>query len=147
MAQTTSGTEIFISIATPATQTKTAYEALDWDLVGEVIDIGEFGRVYEEIQVNYLNQRRTAKFKGNYDEGSPTITVTRNTKDQGQQSCQLALASDDNAAFKVKHQNGDIDYFEAKVNSYTQDVGAANKTYNASIQISVDSDLLPVDAE
>ena len=146
MAQTTSGTQIFISNALPATQDKAGYEALAWIEVGEVTDIAEFGRTYEEIITNYLNQRRVAKHKGNYDEGSPAITVTRNTGDDGQQACQTALASDDNSAFKILHQNADVDYFEAKVLSYTQEIGAANKTYNASIQLSIDSDIVPVDA-
>lgn len=146
MAQTTSGTQIFISNTLPATQDKAGYEALTWLEVGEVTDIAEFGRTYEEIITNYLNQRRVAKHKGNYDEGSPAITVTRNTGDDGQQACQTALASDANSAFKILHQNADVDYFEAKVLSYTQEIGAANKTYNASIQLSIDSDIVPVDA-
>lgn len=146
MAQTTSGTQIFISNTLPATQDETGYAALTWIEVGEVTDIAEFGRTYEEIITNYLNQRRVAKHKGNYDEGSPAITVTRNTEDGGQQACQTALASDDNSAFKILHQNADVDYFEAKVLSYTQEIGAANKTYNASIQLSIDSDIVPVNA-
>ena len=146
MAQTTSGTQIFISNTLPATQDEAGYAALTWLEVGEVTDIAEFGRTYEEIITNYLNQRRVAKHKGNYDEGSPAITVTRNTEDSGQQACQTALASDDNSAFKILHQNADVDYFEAKVLSYTQEIGAANKTYNASIQLSIDSDIVPVNA-
>lgn len=146
MGQTTSGTQIFISNTLPATQDKAGYEALTWIEVGEVTDIAEFGRTYEEIITNYLNQRRVAKHKGNYDEGSPAITVTRNTEDDGQQACQVALASDDNSAFKILHQNADVDFFEAKVLSYTQEIGAANKTYNASVQLSIDSDIVPVNA-
>lgn len=146
MGQTTSGTQIFISNTLPAAQDAAGYEALTWIEVGEVTDIAEFGRTYEEIITNYLNQRRVAKHKGNYDEGSPAITVTRNTGDDGQQACQVALASDDNSAFKILHQNADVDFFEAKVLSYTQEIGAANKTYNASVQLSIDSDIVPVNA-
>lgn len=146
MGQTTSGTQVFISNTLPAAQDPAGYEALTWLEVGEVTDIGEFGRVYEEIITNYLNQRRVAKHKGNYDEGSPPITVTRNVQDGGQQSCAVALGSDDNSAFKILHQGGDVDFFEAKVRSYTQEIGAANKMYNASIQLSIDSDIVPVNA-
>ena len=146
MAETTSGTQIFISNALPASQDQAGYEALTWVEIGEVMDIAEFGRTYEEITTNYLNQRRVKKHKGNYDEGSPAISTTNNRSDLGQAACKVALASDENSAFKIQHQSLDLDYFEAKVNSFTSEVGAANKTWNASIQLSIDSDIVPVNA-
>lgn len=146
MGQTTSGTQLFVSLAKPATHDKAGYEALTWIEIGEVTDFSDYGRVYNPVNADYLNQRRTAKFKGNYNEGDPTITVTRNGDDAGQVACETARDMDEDVSFKVLDQKGAADYFDALVMSYNKIVGAADNMLTASIQVGINTDIVEVPA-
>lgn len=141
MPQTTSGTSLGISITLPATEDEAGYDALTFNSVGEIYDIGEYGRVYTEITTDPLANRRTGKYKGNYNEGSPTFSVYRDASDVGQVDCKTALAMDDNVAFAITHQDGSIDYFSGKVMSFTNNVGGI-KIYEASMQVGIDTDII-----
>lgn len=140
-AQTTSGTSLGISLPLPATEDAAGYDALTFKVVGEITNIGDYGRVYTEITTDPLAKRRTGKYKGNYDEGSPTFTVNRDSADLGQVDVKSALALDGNAAFAITHQDGSIDYFSGKVMSFTNSVGGV-KMYEASMQIGIDTDIV-----
>ncbi len=141
MPQTTSGTSLGISISLPATEDEAGYDALTFNTVGEIYDIGEYGRVYTEITTDPLANRRTGKYKGNYNEGSPTFSVYRDSSDVGQTDCKTALAMDTNVAFAITHQDGSIDYFSGKVMSFTNNVGGI-KIYEASMQVGIDTDII-----
>lgn len=142
MGQTTSGTTLGISTTLPTTEDQAGYDALTFVDIGELTNLDEYGRVYNEVTSNPLNTRRTRKYKGQYDEGSPSLTVDREGGDAGQVAVKSALALDTNAAFAVTHQDGSIDYFSAKVMSFTNSVGGADSMYEANIQLGIDTDII-----
>jgi hypothetical protein len=62
--------------------------------VGEVTEIPEFGRQYNEIKYAPLSSRAVQKFKGSYDDGSVTISMGKDLSDAGQAAMLVARDSD-----------------------------------------------------
>lgn len=141
---TSAGSKIAISIPLPATQDDTGYEALTFEDIGEVESIDEYGITYNPVTFTALADRRTRKFKGSYDPGDPTVSIAIDRDDAGQDDCRTALNQDENVAFSVTYQDGTIDYFEAKVLSFTTNVGSVEDITMASMQIGINSDLVTV---
>ena len=83
-AFTSAGTTIGIVADAPSTYDPTGFEALTFELIGEVTDLGEFGREYSLVTHNPLGDRQTVKRKGSYNDGSISMTVARVPSDAGQ---------------------------------------------------------------
>jgi len=145
-AFTSAGTTIGVSANNPATYDQSGFEALSFSLVGEVTDLGEFGREYSAVTHNPLGDRRTVKRKGSYNDGTVAMTVARVPGDAGQTILQTALDSDDNFSFEVTLQDGTKLYFEAQVMSYTTNVGSVDQITTASVSIEITNDIIEVAA-
>lgn len=146
MGQTTAGTTFGVSLTLPATQDEAGYSALTFNLVGEITNIDEYGRVYALVTSNPLAERRTQKYKGSYDEGSFSITFNKLDSDAGQDDMNTSKGQDANAAIEITHQDGSKDYFEVKVMSFTKAVGDADSMLEGSAQLEIDSDIVEVAA-
>ena len=142
MAQTTSGISVGISIPLPATEDEAGYDALTFNTIGQLTNLDGLGRVFQEVTTDPLAERRTGKFKGNYNEGSPSITVNYEAADQGQLDLETALGMDTNVAFSITLQDGTIIYFSAKVMSNPFGSMSANQMLTKSIQVSIDTDTI-----
>ena len=68
LVQTTAGATIGISATLPATNDAAGYAALTFSLIGEVTDLGEFGREYATVTHNPIASRRTIKRKGSFND-------------------------------------------------------------------------------
>jgi hypothetical protein len=86
-----------ISIGTTATLASTD----TYVTIGQVTNIPEFGRVYNEVKFSPLSSRGVQKVKGSFDEGSIEIDLARDTSDAGQIAALAALVVDANYNFKV----------------------------------------------
>ena len=139
--QTSAGTTISIGTA-PGTYDIAAFDLLTLDLIGEVTDVGEMGKTYNLVTHNPLASRQTKKFKGSYNNGSVSIQIAIDAADAGQVAALAALASDDSYAFGITKQDGAIDYFTAKVMSFTNSVGSVDSIESGTIQIEIDNDIL-----
>jgi hypothetical protein len=82
--RTTAGSTLKVSASAPATYNTAGYAALTWTSVGEVTDLGEFGREYTLVTHNPINNRITQKFKGSYNEGKMSLKLGLDTDDAGQ---------------------------------------------------------------
>jgi len=111
---TTAGTTIAVSASAPATYDSSGYGALSFTTVGEVTNLGSFGREYALVTHNPIGTRATQKYKGSYNEGQIAMEVGLDTDDAGQDLLATASASDSNYSSKVTAQNGDVYYFIAK---------------------------------
>jgi hypothetical protein len=140
--QTSAGTTIALSATAPATYDEAGFAALTFTTIGEVIDLGSFGKVFNLVTYNPLGDRKTRKFKGSYNNGSISITLAQDDADAGQILAIAAADSDDNYSFEVTLQNGDIRYFVAKTMSYTTDVGTVDDITGATLQIELDDDVI-----
>ena len=68
--RTSAGTTLKVSASAPATFDKAGYSALTFTAVGEITDLGEFGREYALVTHNPVGTRGTQKFKGSFNEGT-----------------------------------------------------------------------------
>lgn len=137
--RTSAGTTIGISSSAPATFNATGYDALTFTSIGEVTDLGEFGRTYSLVTHNPLSTRATVKKKGSYNEGAVTMQVGLDTDDAGQALVKTASQSDADYYFKITTQNGDIYYFPAMVMSFVVGVGSVDQITTASISLELTS--------
>lgn len=146
-AFTSAGTRIYIGDALPATYDKAGFEAVDWTEIGEVTDLGEFGKEFNLVTHNPLGDRRTVKRKGSYNDGAVTMQYAfdRNN-DDGQNDLRVALDSDDSYAFKVVLQEQTHIYFSAQVMSAPVNVGSVDQITSASTSLEIDNDVLFEDA-
>lgn len=137
--RTTAGSTLKVSASAPATYNTAGYVALTWTSVGEVTDLGEFGREYTLVTHNPINNRITQKFKGSYNEGKMSLKLGLDTDDAGQVLMKAAAASDSAYSFEVTTQNGDKYYFPAMVMSWKVGVGSVDSITAASCDLEVTS--------
>lgn len=143
-AQTSAGTTLHISAAAPATYNSTGFAALTWTEIGEITDLGEFGRQYNLVTHNPLNNRRTVKRKGSYNDGAINAQMARVPSDAGQAILTAAVDSDDSYSIKVTLQDGSIFYTTVQVMSYTTNVGSVDQITGATVNMEIDNDIIEV---
>ena len=130
--RTSAGTTIKISAGVPATFNQAGYAALTYTTIGEVTDLGEFGREYNLVTHNPVGNRGTVKKKGSFNEGSISMQVGLDTDDAGQILAKTASGSDNDYAFELMTQNGDKYYFQAQVA-----VGSVDSITSATITLEI----------
>ena len=133
--RTSAGTIFKVSAATPASFDATGYVALTYTPVGEITDLGEFGREYSLVTHQPVGSRGTQKFKGSFNEGSITLSIGLDTDDAGQILMKAASLSDNNYTFRVETQNGDKYFFQAKVMSWKVNIGSVDNITTASCSL------------
>jgi hypothetical protein len=138
LAFTSAGTKLSVSAALPATFDVTGYAALTWKEVGEIVDMGEFGKEYSQVTHNPLGSRQTIKRKGSYNEGSLALKMARVPSDDGQAILVAAVDSDDSVSVKVELQDGTIMYTTAQVMGYKTGVGSADQITSATCALEID---------
>lgn len=133
--RSSAGTTIHLSAGTPATFNAAGYGALTFTAIGEVTDLGEFGREYNLITHNPIGSRGTVKLKGSFNEGSITMQLGLDTDDAGQILAKTASQADADYSFKITTQNGDDYFFQAKVMSFKVNVGSVDSVTSATIML------------
>ena len=133
--RTSAGTTLKVSAATPATFDTTGYNALTMTLIGEVTDLGEFGREYALVTFNPVGSRGVVKKKGSFNQGTMTIGLGLDTDDAGQILLKAASLADADYSFLVTTQNGDKYYFQAQVMSFKVNIGSVDQITAASVTL------------
>lgn len=137
--QTAAGSKIYIADPGALSPTPTYVE------IGEVTNMGEFGRVYELITHQSLGERGDRKFKGSYNDGQLPLQLGRDVSDSGQEKLIAARDSDSDYQFKVELNDAPSGgspttfTFEAKVMSYTTNVGSLNQVVGATATVEIKS--------
>lgn len=129
---TSAGSTLKISAGAPATFNAAGYGALTFTSVGEITDLGEFGREFTLVTHNPVGSRGTQKFKGSYNEGTMNLSLGLDTDDAGQVLMKAASLSDSAYSFEVTTQNGDVYYFQAMVMSFKVGVGSVDSITTAT---------------
>lgn len=124
---TSAGTTLFVSASNPATFDEAGYDALSWTEVGEITNMGTFGRAYNLVTHNPIGNRSTQKFKGAFNEGSMQMSLGLDTDNAGQIIMKAASTSDNDYSFRVTTQNGDEYFFQAKVMTWMVNVGSVDQ--------------------
>lgn len=139
---TSAGTTIQVSASLPGTYNLSSFAGLSYTAIGEVTDLGEFGREYNLVTHNPLGDRRTVKRKGSYNDGAVSMTLARVPSDAGQALLIAGLDSDNSYSFKVTLQDGTIQYFTAQIMSYTTNIGGVDQITSASVTLEIDDDII-----
>ena len=135
--RTSAGTTLKVSASSPATFDPTGYNALTMTVVGEVSDLGEFGREFNLVTFNPVGSRGVVKKKGSFNQGTMTIQMGLDTDDTGQILLKSASMSDADHSFLVTTQNGDKYYFQAQVMSFKVNVGSVDQITTAAVTLSI----------
>ena len=135
--RTSAGTTLRVTSSAPATFDSSGYNTLFTAsptpaLVGEITDLGEFGRESALVTHNPVGTRGTQKFKGSFNEGTMTLSLGLDTDDAGQIVMKAASLSDNSYSFMVTTQNGDRYFFQAKVMSFKVAVGSVDSITTAT---------------
>ena len=148
--RTSAGTTLRVTASAPATFNASGYNDLftaspNPPLVGEITDLGEFGREYALVTHNPVGSRGTQKFKGSFNAGTMTLSLGLDTDDAGQILMKAASLSDDDYSFMVTTQNGDKYYFQGKVMSWKVGVGSVDSITTATATLEITSNSAGVD--
>lgn len=135
--QTTAGATLHVSASQPATYDSSGYAAITWTAVGEITDLGEFGREYVLVKHNPIYTRATKKLKGSYDEGELAMQLASDTDDAGQIILKTASQSDSDYSFKITMQNGDKYYGQAKVSKFKVAPGSVDNVVALSATLAI----------
>lgn len=144
--QTSAGSTISITSTLPTTYDTTGWNALTgWTVVGEVTDIGEFGKEFNLVTHIPVGNRQVKKFKGSFNNGSIQLQMGRDSAAGSNQSAlRAALVSDSSYSFKVTLQDLTKVFFTGKVMSYKTAVGSVDQITAASCTIEIDSEITEV---
>jgi hypothetical protein len=142
--QTSAGSSLSIATGLPVTYDGAGYAALVYTIIGEVTDIGEFGRMHALVTHIPVATRRVQKFKGSYNNGSVVVQMGRDQANAGQTAAKAAVLSDASYSFKVVLQDLTKIYFTGKVMDYKSHVGTVDIITGASMTIEIDSDVVEV---
>lgn len=135
--QTAAGSTVHVCAAQPATYDPAGYNALAWSIVGEISDIGEFGREYAKVKFNPVGTRGTKKLKGSFDEGQLDLQLGLDNDDAGQIIMKAASLSDNDYSFKVTAQNGDKYFFQAQVSTWKRHIGSVDDVVMANSSVDI----------
>lgn len=138
--QTASGVTLGISLAAPATHDVAGFDALSFEPVGEITNVGEFGKEWATVTHNPLASRGTKKGKGSYNNGTLSPSLALDPSDAGQADMKTALDSDDAAYFAVTLQDGTIYYVVGLVMSFKPNIGGVDDVVTASTNIELTPD-------
>jgi hypothetical protein len=143
--RTSAGTKLYI--ADPIAALKTTYTTANFDTgsyveVGEITDLGSFGKKYNLVTFNALGDRKTVKRAGSYNNGTLSLKMGDAVTDVGQVKLKTASDSDQSYAFKVVTQSGSIYYFTGQVLGWTLEVGSVDQIMGLSADIEIDDDIL-----
>ena len=147
---TSTGTKLSVAAEDPANFTEAGYEAMTTFVeVGEVIDLPEYGPNVQVVESNPLATGVTEKYKGFINYGSQSMGLEFDAEDAGQ----IILAAgvegatkNTQHAVKIEYQDGSIDFYSARIFSYTKAPGSANSMVGSTVQVEINTPITRVAA-
>jgi len=146
---TSTGTILSVVAGDPATFTAADYADLTFVVVGEVIDLPEYGPNVQVVESNPLATGITEKFKGFINFGSQSMGLEFDSEDAGQQILADGVegaTKNQQHAVKIEYQDGSIDYYSARIFSYTKAPGSANSMVGSTVQVEINTPITRVAA-
>jgi hypothetical protein len=143
-AITTAGSTLEVANELPASYDQVGFSALQYTPIGEITNLGEFGREYTLVTHNPIADRRTRKRKGSYNEGSMSLEMAKVTSDEGQALLLAGVDIDASHSFKLTLQDGTIIYFTAQIMSFMTSLGDVDSITSVSCTVEIDSGIVEV---
>lgn len=138
--QTAAGAVLRIGTGVPATFDAAGYAAITYTEVGEITNIGSFGKEYALVSHQPLSSRGVKKGKGSFNNGTLNPALAYDSSDEGQIALKAALDSDSAFPFQVELQDGSSFYMMAIVMSLKPNVGGVDEVVTSSPTLEVTSD-------
>lgn len=138
--QSAAGAILSISLVKPATHDAAGWAALTMKPIGEITNIGEFGKEFALITHNRLSTRGVEKLKGSFNNGQLSPSLAFDKDDPGQIDMAAALDSDDPAYFTVTLQDGTLFHMVGLVMSFKVGVPDTDGIVTAPTTIELQSD-------
>lgn len=135
--QTASGVTLGIYAGSPATYDAAGFAAEAYTDVGEITNIGDFGKEWTEVTHLPLASRGVKKGKGSYNNGTLSPALALDPGDAGQTAMETALESDSPVSVKITLQDGTVYYLEALVMQFKPSIGGVDDVVTASTSLSV----------
>lgn len=143
LAITSAGSKIYIG-SPPAGYPPTLASlqaVVDYTEIAEVVDIGEFGKKYNQVTHSPLSSRQIIKRRGSYDNGTATIQMAYAPADPGQVKLAAALQTDVSLSYKVVLQDLTTFFFTAQAMGNPISIGGVDSITSASCDLEVDSEV------
>ncbi|MDB6454679.1 hypothetical protein [Falsirhodobacter sp. 20TX0035] len=137
-AQTGAGVSLAISLAAPASYDADGFGALQPVTIGEVTNIGSFGREFSTVTHQALDRRGTDKRKGAFNNGAVSPTLALDPSDAGQDAVEAAKERRSPAFFRVTLQDGLVYWFAGVVMSFRVRVNGADDVVIGTISIEIE---------
>ncbi len=143
--RTSAGTKFYVS--DPIAALLVTYDAATFATgtyveVGELSDLGSFGKKYNLVTFNPLGDRKTVKRRGSYNNGTLALKLGSAPTNPGQIKMQAAADSDSSYAFKVVTQSGSVFYFTGQTMGWMLEVGSVDQIMGASADLEIDNDIV-----
>lgn len=140
--RTSAGTKLYVSASAPATYDLATISALPFTEVGELVDLGSFGKKFNLVTFNALGDRKTVKRKGSYNNGTLGLKLGSSVTDPGQIIMEAGADSDASYTFKVVTQSTSPYYFSGQIMGWMLEVGSVDQITGASADIEIDNDII-----
>lgn len=118
------------------------YTGMSYIQVGELSDLGSFGKKYNLATFIPLADRKVVKRKASYNNGSLSLKLGSSVTDPGQIQMQAASTSDSSYAFKVVTQSTSTFYFTGQVMSWVLAIGSVDQIMGAECDVEIDNDII-----
>ena len=142
--RTSAGSRLSVCAARPATYDIAGFQVLAWTEVGEITDLGEFGKEYNQVTHQPLRTRRVVKRKGSFNDGSITLPMARDSSDAGQALLSQAVDDDESYSYCIETQDHSKFFFTAQCMSFKTNIGGVDSITGKSAQLEIDNDILEV---
>lgn len=142
--RTSAGSKLSVFPGRPATYNVAGFLALAWTEVGEITDLGEFGKEYNQVTHQPVRTRRVVKRKGSFNDGSITLPMARDSSDAGQALLNEAVDVDESYSYCIETQDNSKFFFTAQCMSFKTNIGGVDSITGKSAQLEIDNDILEV---
>lgn len=132
---TAAGTQFAVSATLPATHDLVGFSALSYTDIAEIVDGGSAGKTFNKVDHSPLGEREVLSIKGSFTQGTRSLSLGRDISDAGQALLLQGLESDNAYAFRVTYQNGDVSFFTATIDSYTDDIGTIDSIVGSTVSL------------
>jgi len=150
--RTSAGTTLRIAVAAPATFDAAGYGLLfpttptaANPIIGEITELGEFGREYTLVTHSPIGTRVIQKQKGAINAGTMSLQLALSEADLGQIMLKAASQSDAAHSFALTAQGGRRVFFRAMVMSFTSNLGGVDSIASGSVTLEITANAAGVD--
>ena len=146
---TSTGTKVSVVAGKPSTHDKAGFDALTFEVIGEVTNIPEYGASASVVNHDPLATGVTQKEKGFINFGSTSLEMAKDLTDSGQAVLSAGVTGSGKYvehSFKIEYSDGSMDYFTGKIFSYTKNPGSKDSIVSSTVAIEINTEILEVPA-